>query len=85
MKRYQVYCFDHEVVPLSADRRQDGCRLRRFGSAVEACVFAMTERDQWNRVVVTDGATDKVVVSYLAGEMEAALPVPPGATGPRSL
>lgn len=70
MKRYQVYCFDHEIAPLAAERCQAGCRLRRFGSAVEACVFAMTERDQWKRVVVTDGATDKVVVSYLAGEME---------------
>jgi hypothetical protein len=70
VKRYQVYCFNHDAVPLSADRCQAGCRLRRFDSAVEACAYAITERARWTHVVVSDGATDKVVVSYLADKME---------------
>lgn len=70
MERYQVYCFNHEAMPLAAQARQPGSRLRRFRYVTEACTFAFTEKSRWNRVVVTDEVTDKVVASYHAGEAE---------------
>jgi hypothetical protein len=70
MERYQVYCFNHDVMPLAAGTRQPGSRLRRFRHAIEACTFAFTEKSRWNRVVVTDEVTDKVVASYHAGEAD---------------
>lgn len=70
MERYQVYCFNHEVMPLAAERRLAGGRLRRFRYVAEACTFAFTEKSRWKRVVVTDEVTDKVVASYHAGEAE---------------
>lgn len=73
MERYQVYCFNHAVMPLAAERRQPGSRLRRFRYAAEACAFAFTEKSRWNRILVTDEVTDKVVASYLAGEMVSGL------------
>lgn len=74
MERYKVYCFNHEVMPLAAERRQSGSRLRRFRYAAEACAYAYTEKSRWTRVVVTDEVTDKVVASYHVGEMDSGLP-----------
>ena len=74
MERYKVYCFNHAVMPLAAERRQSGSRLRRFRYAAQACAYAYTEKSHWNRVVVTDEVTDKVVASYHAGEMDSGLP-----------
>lgn len=73
MERYQVYCFNHAVMPLAAGRRQPGTRLRRFRYAAEACAYAFSEKSRWNRILVTDEVTDKVVASYHAGEMDSEL------------